>query len=344
MQTWNDFITWLKSTDGQHLVTNAILPFLAIIVAGVIAALIGRSSAKRVIALSDREVKASAVTALISAARKAAVWNTLPAPEQQHVDHLIGDADIRLRLLPVAGTGLAADWARHEINDMKRNAVSFSFQAEQSLIVFRDRLIDWQARPSRAKKLFKNDLDSWAYDSSLSEQELVHQQQEWAASQVNQPAADDSTATALPAPTSAPAPSSSTPMAFPAAPSAASPAPVTGGPFSVTSPADNKSETPVFSRFTSRFSNPDSNAAGVAEPVPAEAAQLVEPSSPVFHADRRDDFEGTPSFIEPEDDGARSQSADELPEIVVHDSPSDEPAPNAANPVHGDGRPAPTQN
>ncbi|MEO7124333.1 MAG: hypothetical protein ABI400_14725, partial [Lacisediminihabitans sp.] len=47
----------------------------------------------------------------------------------------------------------------------------------------RDRLIEWQARPSRAKKLFKNDVDSWAYESSLSDQDLVHQQKAWSAQQ-----------------------------------------------------------------------------------------------------------------------------------------------------------------
>jgi hypothetical protein len=186
MQWWTDFLDWLNSNVGGRIISTVVIPFVAIVVAGFVAALIGRASARKVIELSEREVRASAVTALISAARKAAVWNTLPAPEQQHIDHLIGDAEIRLRLLPIAGTGLAADWARHEIAGMKRNAISFSFQAEQSLIVFRDRLIEWQGRPGRAKKLFKNDLDSWAYDSSASEQELVHQQQKWAAAQVTE--------------------------------------------------------------------------------------------------------------------------------------------------------------
>lgn len=186
MQWWTDFLDWLNSDNGWRIVSTAVIPFVAIVVAGIVAAGIGRASARKVIELSEREVRASAVTALISAARKAAVWNTLPAPEQQHIDHLIGDAEIRLRLLPIAGTALAADWSRHEIAGMKRNAISFSFQAEQSLLVFRDRLIEWQGRPSRAKKLFKNDLDSWAYDSSASEQELVHQQQKWAAQQVTE--------------------------------------------------------------------------------------------------------------------------------------------------------------
>jgi hypothetical protein len=184
MQWWTDFLDWLNSDSGGRIVSTAIVPFVAIVVAGIIAALIGRASARKVVELSERQVRASAVTALISAARKAAVWNTLSPPEQQHIDHLIGDAEIRLRLLPIAGAALAADWSRHELAGMKRNAISFSFQAEQSLLVFRDRLIEWQARPSRAKKLFKNDVDSWAFDTSDNEQELVHQQQKWAAQQV----------------------------------------------------------------------------------------------------------------------------------------------------------------
>jgi hypothetical protein len=191
MQIWNNFYDWVAAAVGWKAVIAAAVPFVAIIIAGIIAASVGRGSTKRAIALADREVKASAVTALISAARKAAVWNTLPAPEQTHIDHLIGEADIRLRLLPIAGTALAADWASHEIADMQRNAVSFSFQAEQSLFNFRDRLIEWQSHPGRAKRLFKNDLDSWAYDSSLNDRDLVLQQQAWAAQQA------DSTTTAL---------------------------------------------------------------------------------------------------------------------------------------------------
>ncbi|MBK4346055.1 hypothetical protein [Lacisediminihabitans changchengi] len=204
MQLWTNFVDWLSSDDGGRIVSTIIVPFVAIIIAGVIAAAVGRGSTKRMIALSDRETKASAVTALIGAARKAAVWNTISAPEQAHVEHLIGEADIRLRLLPMAGTALAADWARHEILDMQKNAVSFSFQAEQSLLTFRDRLIEWQSHPSRAKRLFKNDLDSWAYDSTLSDQELIAQQQAWAAQQQTEAGSLDAYAAPDPATKSEP--------------------------------------------------------------------------------------------------------------------------------------------
>ncbi len=184
MQIWNYILDWVAANGGwAHLISTAVVPFVAILVAGIIAAAVGRGSTKRAIALSDRETKASAVTALISAARKAAVWNTLSVPEQSHYGHLLSEADIRLRLLPAPGTALAADWAAREIADMQKNAVSFSFQAEQTLFNFRDRLIEWQAHPSRAKRLFKNDLDSWSYDNSLADQELIHQQQAWSAQQ-----------------------------------------------------------------------------------------------------------------------------------------------------------------
>lgn len=198
MQWWNNFVDWFGSADGWRVVSTAIIPFVAIVVAGLVAALIGRSSTRRVIALSERDVRIAAVTTLLSAARRASVWNTLSAGEQPAADQAAIDAEIRLRLLGVPGAAMASDWTAHEIADMKRNSVSFSFQAEQTLIVVRDRLIEWQARPSRAKKLFKNDLDSWAYESSLSDQDLVHQQKAWTAQHSETPAP------ATPAPTFAP--------------------------------------------------------------------------------------------------------------------------------------------
>lgn len=334
MHLWTDFIDWLSSNDGRVIVRDAVIPFLAIIIAGIIAAGIGRSSARRVIELSDREVKASAVTALISAARKAAVWNTLPAPEQQHVDHLIGDADIRLRLLPVAGTALAADWARHEIADMKRNAVSFSFQAEQTLLVFRDRLIEWQARPARAKRLFKNDLDAWAYDSSLSEQELVHQQQQWAAAQVTKTGAIDTVA-ARATPPAAPTTAPTTPTAtvvtpvVPDAPAAPTAPAAQSAAESISGSANDEPPASVPNAFTgTRFTRPAPVTPIDTEPdEPNDSVpELVEPAAPtrstdsVHNGDNDVPAFDVPAFIEPTmDDSDHSQADDELPEIIIND-------------------------
>lgn len=184
MQWWDTFVYWFYSDAGSHVISTAIIPGAAILVAGVIAALIGRGSTKRVVNLHNRAERAAAVTAMISAARRAANWNSLSAPEQQQAEHIALECDVRLRLLPLAGAGMAAEWASHELAELKKQAVSFSFQATQSLKDFKDRLIEWQAHPGRAKKLFKSDLDSWAYETSLTDQELVAQQQAWEAQQL----------------------------------------------------------------------------------------------------------------------------------------------------------------
>ncbi len=200
MQWWNDFVEWFYSDAGSHVVSTAIIPGVAILVAGIIAALIGRGSTKRIVYLHERNERASAVTAMIAAARRAANWNTQSAPEQQQADHIALECDVRLRLLPLAGSGLAADWAAHQLTELKKEAVSFSFQAAQSLTEFRNRLIEWQDHPSRAKKLFKNDLDSWAYEESLNDQDLAAQQRAWEAQQAAANAAQEGGASAPPPP------------------------------------------------------------------------------------------------------------------------------------------------
>lgn len=198
MQWWDNFVYWFYSDAGSHVFTTAIVPGAAIIVAGIIGALIGRGSTKRIVSLHDRAERAAAVTAMISAARRAANWNSLSAPEQQQSDHIALECDVRLRLLPLAGASMAAEWASHELAELKKQAISFSFQASQSLKEFKDRLLEWQAHPSRAKKLFKSDLDSWAYEASLSDQDLVAQQKAWEEQQASL-SAEPPTADASPA-------------------------------------------------------------------------------------------------------------------------------------------------
>ncbi len=231
MQWWNDFVDWLTSEDGWRILTTVVFPFLAIIVAGFIAAMIGRGSTRRIIALHDREQRVSTVAALIGAARRASKYNTLSLPEQEHADHLAHDADISVRLLPLAGSSMTADWAAHEIAEMKKNSVSFSFQAEQSLMDFRDRLVDWQTKPSRAKKLFKADLDLWAYESAQEDKGLVEKQQEWAKQQV----ATETGPIATTAPDTTPA--ESKPVTWETSKSAAAPAIAAAEPAPAEAPA-----------------------------------------------------------------------------------------------------------
>jgi hypothetical protein len=201
-QWWNTVVSWLSSEEGFRILSATVLPFLAILVAGVLAAVIARSAVKRMLRQHDRELQSSAVAALIGAGRKAAVWNSLPGNEKEHVDAQASEAEVRVRLLPLSGTTLAADWAVHQLREMKANSANFSFQAEQTLEEFRDRLIEWQQQPKRAKRLFKDDLEQWRYEQTQTPDPTVSRQQEWAASRVEAPAPseprDDTTEFARP--------------------------------------------------------------------------------------------------------------------------------------------------
>jgi hypothetical protein len=180
---WNAFVQWFNSTDGRAIFTGTIMPFVAILAAGIIAAAVARGSTKRLIAQQNRQYKASAVAALISAGQRTAIWSALPEPEREHLDRQYSEAEVRVRLLPMAGAGLAADWSAHETSVMKKNSVNYTFQGEQDVKAYQDGLIAWQKRPSRAKKLFAQDLATWQFDDSAADEQLVTKQREWAAEQ-----------------------------------------------------------------------------------------------------------------------------------------------------------------
>ena len=186
MQWWNELETWITSDAGWRVISTAVIPFVAILVAGLLGALIARSSAKRVVAHHDRESKAAAVIALIGVGRRATVWSSLGGEEKQRVDNQLSEADIRIRLLPVNGANSAADWAAHELAGMKKNSASYSFQADQSFTEYRDRLLEWQNKPKRARKLFAFDLEQWRYDDDALDKTLVEKQRKWSAGQAEE--------------------------------------------------------------------------------------------------------------------------------------------------------------
>lgn len=158
-------VQWLASDEGWRLLTGAIIPGLAIIVAGIVAALIGRASTKRLITLHYRDALTAAIGGFVLAGRRAATWSALSDTDRRELDHLIAEAETRIRLLPIAGAGLAATWAAHELSAMKRDSSGFQFQAQQTLADYRDRLVRWSERPRSAKKLFGADLERWKFDS-----------------------------------------------------------------------------------------------------------------------------------------------------------------------------------
>jgi hypothetical protein len=164
--TWgNDLVQWWTSDDGWRVLTGAVIPALAILAAGVIAALIARGSTKRLLKHHDRDALTSAVGAFVLAGRTAAEWHDHDEASQRHVDQLISEAETRLRLLPIPGAALAANWATHQLESMKGHSSGFRFQAQQTLGDYRDALIAWSQKPRTAKKIFGADLERWRYET-----------------------------------------------------------------------------------------------------------------------------------------------------------------------------------
>ncbi|RDV46609.1 hypothetical protein DOE76_00715 [Leifsonia sp. ku-ls] len=184
MQWWNDFVDWLTSPAARSVIFNAAVLAVAVILSGLIAAWIARGALKGLLSRTDRQQKASAIAALVDAATEASVWNSLTPAEQVLSDRAVGQADIMVRLLPIKGAGIAANWAGHQLAEMKRASATFGYQLDPAIAEFRDRLIEWQNNPRRARKVFQNDLERWRFESSDGDRStLIAQQDAWVAQQ-----------------------------------------------------------------------------------------------------------------------------------------------------------------
>ena len=209
MQWWNDFVDWLNSSAAQPAVFNAAVLAIAVIVSGLLAAWIARGALRGLLKRTDRQQKASAIAALVDAATEASVWNSLTPAEQVLSDRAVGQADILMRLLPIKGAGIAANWAGHQLAELKRASATFGYQLDPAVAEFRDRLIEWQNNPRRARRIFQGDLERWRFESTDPDRTLVAQQDAWVAQQHHAQYAQ---------PAAAAAPSASGPVAAPTAP------------------------------------------------------------------------------------------------------------------------------
>ncbi|MBX0298602.1 hypothetical protein K2F54_01285 [Cryobacterium sp. 1639] len=165
------------------MIFSTVVLIVAVIVASVLAAWIARSAIKRLLAQHDRELKSAAIGTIVDAATEASVWNSLTPQEQVMNDRAVGMADIQVRLLPVKGSALAADWAAHQLAELKRTSATFGYQLEPALIEFRDRLLEWQKKPHRARKIFQDDIERWKAQNASSEKNLLAEQDAWVAQQ-----------------------------------------------------------------------------------------------------------------------------------------------------------------
>jgi hypothetical protein len=183
MQWWNDVISWLTSNATRPTVLPAIVLFAAVLAAGLLAAWIASAAIRRVVAQRDREAKTAAIAALVDAATEASVWNSLTPQEQVLADRMVGQADILVRLLPIRGSDVAANWAAHQLHELKRASATFGYQLDPAVVEFRDRLLEWQRRPARTRKQFQNDLVRWRSQRQEPDQVALEEQDAWVAEQ-----------------------------------------------------------------------------------------------------------------------------------------------------------------
>ena len=183
MQWWNDLISWLTSSAARPTVYAGLVLFVAVLAAGLLAAWIASAAIRRVVAQRDREAKTAAIAALVDAATEASVWNSLTPQEQVLADRTVGQADILVRLLPIRGSDVAANWAAHQLHELKRASATFGYQLDPAVVEFRDRMLDWERRPARARKQFQNDLVRWRTQRQEPEVVAVEAQDAWVAEQ-----------------------------------------------------------------------------------------------------------------------------------------------------------------
>lgn len=183
MLWWNELISWITSNSARPTLLAAAVLFVAVLAAGLLASWIANMAIRRVIAQRDREAKTSAIAALVDAATEASVWNSLTPQEQVLSDRAVGQADIVVRLLPIRGSDVAANWAAHQLHELKRASATFGYQLDPAVVEFRDRLLEWERRPSRARKQFQNDLVRWRAQRQEPEQLAVEEQDAWVAEQ-----------------------------------------------------------------------------------------------------------------------------------------------------------------
>lgn len=209
LEWWQAFVRWLGTAGAQELLTTVVLPFVAILTAGLLAVLIARASSTRLMHHRDKSEKAAAIAGLLAVCRRVTVWTSLSSVERDHLDYQITESTVRLRLLPIGGADLAAEWSQAMIVQIKRNSAALIDEAERGLTELENGLILWYRKPRLAKKQFTTELPYLRTEVTALDHDLVARQKQWQASQDGKSAPivpATSTSTPAPASTDATAP------------------------------------------------------------------------------------------------------------------------------------------
>lgn len=189
LEWWQALVRWLNTAGGQEFLTTVALPFVAILTAGLLAVLIARASSTRLMRHRDNSEKAAAIAGLLAVCRRVTIWTSLSSAERDHLDYQITESTVRLRLLPIAGADLAAEWSQSMVSTIKRNSAALIDEAEKGLADLENGLILWYRRPGLAKKQFKTELPYLTIESTSLDHDLVARQKQWQAAQDGKAAA-----------------------------------------------------------------------------------------------------------------------------------------------------------
>jgi hypothetical protein len=179
MQWWHDLVGWLQTEDGRLVLLGGVVPFVAILVAGLLAAGIARRSMTRVLVRRDLEARGAVIGLLVDVARQASTWGSSSPGERTLIERAAAEADLALRLLPAPGALRVAEWASYEIASLRRASAAFSLEFDTPLAAFRDRLLEWHRSPRRTRKAFEGDLARWRSEDAAEERRLQEQGDDW---------------------------------------------------------------------------------------------------------------------------------------------------------------------
>jgi len=158
MEWWNDLWTgigdWAASTQGWRIISGAIIPAVAILVAAIVAGLIARGAVRTLFRHHERQERTNAVAALITAGEHAAKWGSQSPAARERAEELGTAATIAVRLLPMKGADRAADWAEARLESLRSSSVNVSLSPDIALAEFTETLAEWLHHPKRAKQLF----------------------------------------------------------------------------------------------------------------------------------------------------------------------------------------------
>jgi hypothetical protein len=158
----SDVASWISNADNFGTIVSVASTLIALILGLLIGGIIVSSQAGKQQRTIDEHAKAGVVADVLDCTNDVAVWGQLQPAAQVQSDRAVARADVRLRVLPVQGAGALADWAGHQLNEMKRNSTTGA-PLQTTVDQFRDRLVMWIYNPKRAAKQCQRDLERWAF-------------------------------------------------------------------------------------------------------------------------------------------------------------------------------------